>query len=148
MSVSIFPSKVGVAAVVSDPNVVPMTFSMTGLPPTNCIIQGISGTTQGNYQFLLTLMNFTYVYIFGEKMGDFTVTGITMADDCAGTGTNGMTGAIGYYNSRAISVTGTPVVIGFAGWAAYAFLTGATFTAMNPRSGLGQFQLHLKTITQ
>jgi len=151
----VFPSIVGVPQAVTDPLCVPMSFSLggwPGFPITHCLLVGVSGTTQGNYQFLLTLRNFTYVYVFGEKMGDFVVSGLAMAGEyslgCGYSGPHGMSKAIEYYNTYAISITGTPVVITLAGWAAWAFLVKASFTAMNPRSTIGQFKFHLKTITQ
>jgi hypothetical protein len=147
MAVAIFPANAGIAAVVTDPNVLPFSFGLGGMPTAHCLVQGVSGTTQGNYQFLLTLMNFTYVYIFGEKMGDFTVTGLTLQADCDGWG-YGMSDIITYYNLNSISVTGSPVVISFAGYGAWAFLTSATFKQADPQTKIGQFQLQLKTITQ
>jgi hypothetical protein len=128
-----------------------MQFSLGGwggYPVTHCVLTGVSGSTMGNFQFLLTLRNFTYVYVFGEKMGDFTVQGLALAGDCPASAPNGMTQAISYYNTYAIANTGTPIAINMAGWAAWAFVIGATFTANNPRSVIGQFQFKLKTITQ
>jgi len=147
----IFPSYVGVPGVVSDPKAAPMQFSLggwTGFPATHCVLTGVAGNTMGNFQFLLTLRNFTYVYVFGEKMGDFVVNGMALAGDCPNAGPHGMNKAIEYYNTYAISVTGTPVVVNMAGWAAWAFVIAANFTANNPRSGIGQFTFKLKTITQ
>jgi len=157
MAVNVFPSAVGIPSVHVDPFAVPMGFSLQNFPAmsiSHCVLQGVSGTTQGNYQFMLTLRNFTYVYVFGEKMGNFTVTGLSMSGGmeggCSGnvSADSGMRNAIQYYNDYAISITGMPVAVTMAGWSAWAFLVGARFTAMNPKSQIGQFQLDLRTITQ
>lgn len=148
----IFSSLVGFPKVVSDPNCSPLSFAMggwsTSFAGTHCALQGVSGSTAGNYQFLLTLRNFTYVYVFGEKMGEFIVTGLAYPGDCTPYAGHGLTYAIAYYNTYAISVTGTPVALLLAGWATWAFLVEARFTATNPRSVIGQFQFRFRTIAQ
>lgn len=147
----IFPSQVGVPSVVQDPNATPATFSAgmqnwPGFGATHCVITGVEGSTQGNYQFLLTLRNYTYVYVFGERMGDFRVMGLSMAGAC-NSFTDGMTAAITYYNSNCISNTGTPIILTMGGYATYAFLTGANFSYPDPASRIGRFQYTFKTIT-
>lgn len=146
MAVTIFSTPAGRAAVLTGSSL-PMSFSLAGMPTQYCAVQSVAGVTQGNYQFLLTMMNFTYVYIFGEKMGDFTVTGIALQGDCDGGG-SGLTNMIDFYNTAAISVTGTPLALTLAGYGAYAFLVSAAFKAEDPETSLSQFQLQLKTITQ
>jgi hypothetical protein len=120
----------------------------SGASAQNAVLTGISASTQGNYQFLLTLRNFTYVYMFGEKMGDMTVTGIGLKECPVGGTSEGLTAAINYYNTYAISVTGTPVGITFAGFTLWAFLIGGTFSYMDPQNRLSQFQLNFKIISQ
>lgn len=146
-----FPSKVGVPAVVQDPAATPTTFSaaMTGWSGgglNSCVVTGITGSTQGNYQFLLTLRNYTYVYVFGEKMGEFTVQGLTMGGTCWN-GMEGMTNAITYYNMHCISNTGQPIALMMAGYATYGFLVGAQFTYTDPEHRIGQFVYKFQTIT-
>lgn len=148
----IFPSQVGIPAVATDPNAYPTTFSAAlggwgSLNAMHCIIAGIGGRTQGNYQFLSTLRNFTYVYVFGEKMGDFQISGLSLAGLC-GDARDGMSSAIGYYNTYAISVTGLPVVVQMAGWAAYAFLISGDFAYTDPENRIGKFTYYFKTATQ
>lgn len=147
----VFPSQVGVPSVVQDPRATPATFSMDleNWPGggTNCIITGISGSTQGNYQFLLTLRNYTYVYIFGERMGEFTVQGLSLAGLCTNPFMDGMTSAITYYNNNCISTTGQPVTLVMGGYGTYAFLIGATFQYNDPENRIGQFVYKFQTIT-
>jgi hypothetical protein len=148
----IFPSKVGRPVVISDPHASPISFQFalggwTGFGGTFAILQGVTATTAGNYQFLYTIGNFTYVYVFGELMGDFAVTGVAMAGACPDGTTHGLVAAISYYNANAISVTGTPVGINFGGLGLLAFLVGASFGLTDPKSGLGQFQLNFKIIS-
>ena len=147
----IFPSTIGVPSVIQDPKATPATFSATmqgwpGVAGTNCIITGIQGSTQGNYQFLLTLRNYTYVYVFGERMGEFAVQGVSLAGLCQSF-QDGMTNAITYYNQNAISTTGRPIVLTMGGYATFAFLIGGTFTYHDAQSRLGTFSYMFKTVT-
>ena len=147
-----FPSTVGVPSIVWDPKATPATFQagMDGWPGvggTNCAITGISGSTQGNYQILLTLRNYTYVYVFGERMGEFTVQGVSFAGLCPFSAVDGMNRAITYYNANCISSTGRPIGLMMGGYATYAFLIGATFTYTDGENRLGQFAYRFQTIT-
>lgn len=132
-----------------------LTFALggwvNGSSAQNAVLTGISASTQGNYQFMLTLRNFTYVYMFGEKMGDVVVSGIGLREcgEFGGGGPiNGLTAAIAYYNTYAISVTGVPVGLTFAGFTLWAFLVGGTFAYLDPKNRITQFQLKFKVITQ
>jgi len=127
-----------------------ITFGMggwtNGASAQNAVISGVSASTQGNYQFLLTLRNYTYVYLFGEKMGDVTVTGIGGIE--CGNVVHGINHAITYYNNFALSRTGTPVGLSFGNASTWAFLVGAKFEYMDAASRLAQFAFSFKTITQ
>lgn len=126
-----------------------LTFTMAGwfagASIQNAVLSGVSASTQGNYQFLLTMRNYTYVYVFGEKMGDIVVSGIA-ALEC-GEVLHGLTHAMDYYNSYRLGFTGSPVVLQFATYVANAFLVGGTFQYMDPKSRLAKFQFKFKTIT-
>jgi len=148
----IFPSKVGQPAVITDVHAQPITFlfglgGWPGFSATNCVLQGVTASSRGNYQFLHTIGNFTYVYVFGELMGDYTITGVALSGDCPSNHINGIGSAIAYYNTYAISTTGTPVIANFMGLGFLAFLVGAAFAMTNPKTTLGQFQLSFKIIS-
>jgi hypothetical protein len=137
----------GIMNVVATGTAVPLTFTMSpaiASTPGHVVLSGVSARTQGNYQLLLTLRNYTYVYVFGEKMGDVVVSGIG-GMECFLAG-HGLTAAMDYYNAQAISITGTPIDLQFAGYIVKAFLVGGKFDYMNPKSRLAKFQLIFKTI--
>lgn len=153
MATYIFPSKVGVPVVVTDPNATPVTFVSSlegwgGVAATNCIVAGIAASTQSNVQFMLTLRNYTYVYVFGEKMGDIVISGLTLPSSCnAGNGNDGMTNAIQYYNQKTVSVTGKSLGIVMGGWSTFAFLIAARFNYNSPDTRVGRFEFIFKTVT-
>lgn len=126
-----------------------LTFSLggwsSGASAQNAVISGVSANTAGNYQFLLTMRNYTYVYLFGEKMGDVIVSGVA-AFECA-EWTHGLTNAVSYYNTYGITITGTPVALSFAGYSAWAFLVGASFNYISAKTRLAQFKFKFKSVT-
>jgi hypothetical protein len=146
---NIFSTEPGIVTAIWDPNILPITFVVGGwggFPLRHAIITGISLSSRGNYQFLNTLRNFTYVYVFGEKMGDITISGQTFMGRCGAGGWSGLSNTIDYYAFAAISWTGMPVGIqlGVKGW--WAFLTGIDIGIKDPKTRLGNFSLRFNSI--
>jgi hypothetical protein len=145
----IFSSTPGVACVLNDPFVLPITFNFTGwggYATRRAILQGITISSKGNYQFLHTLRNYVYVYVFGERMGDVQITGLTTMSECGTGHSSGISEVIRYYANNCISWTGAPVgiQIGFAAF--WGFLVGIDIGTTNPESRIGRFTLTFNTI--
>jgi len=146
---NLFAIEPGMAIAINDPGILPITFvigNWGGYPVRNAIIQGFSISTRGNYQFLHTLRNFTYVYVFGEKMGDITVTGQTFVGSCDYYNWSGVSNTIGYYAQNAISWIGAPIYIAVGLAVFYGFLVGLDLMLQNPESRLGKFTLKYRSI--
>ena len=149
MATCIFTTSPGVAVAIADPNITTVNFGFTnwlGYANENAILQGISITSQGNYQFTCTLRNFIYVYVFGEKVGDIVITGLTFAGNCTAIAFGGMTSVVAYYNANCISATGMPIGVGLGMDSFSAFLVGCNISMVNPETQVGQFSLVLKSI--
>jgi hypothetical protein len=145
----IFASEPGIAVAIVDPNVLPITFGFGGwgnFNNRNSIIQRIGISSASNHQFLYTLRNFTYVYIFGEKAGDFIISGLSFMGDCGGLNFEGISQVINYYATFGLSQYGNvvPIQIGLAGF--YGFLIGITVGIENPETRLGRFSYTFKTL--
>ncbi len=148
---AIFTNEPGVAYVVPDPSVLPITFVFSGWgggPYRNAITSGISISSRGNYQFLHTLRNFIYVYVFGEQMGRITITGRTFMANCHFFNDSGISNTIEYYANYSISRTGTPVGIQIGYAAFYGFLVGAEVGIVDAESRLGKFAFTFESIPQ
>jgi len=146
---NIFAVEPGIAIAINDPNILPITFvigNWGGYPVRNAIIRGFSISSSGNYQFLNTLRNFTYVYVFGEKMGDITVTGVTFVGSCSYYNWSGVSNTLGYYAYNAISWTGAPIYIAVGLAVFYGFLVGIDMQLMDPKSRLARFTLKYRSI--
>ena len=56
------------------------------------IITRVGISCAGNYQFLHTIGNDVYIYVFGDRMGEVTLHGISFQGDCQGGGGGGIAG--------------------------------------------------------
>jgi hypothetical protein len=78
----------------------------------NTIITGIGVGTAGNQQFLHTLGNDVYVYVFGDRVGQLELRGISFADSCPSSNSSephGFEKLLGWYNANRLAVRRDPV---------------------------------------
>jgi len=147
---NIFSVRPGVAISLKNLDAVPITFGLLnwgGYPIRRSVIQTIQVSSQGNFQFLSTLRNYIYVYVFGEKPGNMVLTGTMFRGDC-GLLVDGWSTTMNYYANQAISTTGSPVPVQIGASGFYAFLTGANFKILRPEFNIGQFVFSFTTLPQ
>lgn len=79
---------------------------------TRCMV-----SQQGNFQFLHTLGNFIYVYVFGDRMGQMGLSGLAFSnlvvnpESCDGNQKQGVTQVLQYYQDNRIAKRDTPVKV-------------------------------------
>ena len=112
----------------------------------NIIVTGVSGANSGGHQFLHTLSHFIYVYVFGERVGDLTVTGKTVLHPCHAAGAAGISAVSNYYLAHGIARYGTPVAIAIGSVGLSGFLVELKSEINNPNEPFGDFSLVFKTI--
>lgn len=149
MAINIFSTAPGVAAVINDPAAVPMALYIGGWGNFNlrkAILFGVSFASQANAQILHTIAKYTYVYVFGERMGDIRVTGITLLNRCNELGADGASGVLQYYANNALSATGQGVLIGIGLARFYGLLMRVRLVHTNPETQIGQFELGFQSL--
>jgi len=76
------------------------------------IITRIGVAAAGNFQFLHTIGNDVYIYVFGDRMGQVDLHGICFAQDCTqDSGEHGFEKLFSWYEKNRISVRKEPVVV-------------------------------------
>lgn len=114
------------------------------------IFTNIEIAEQGNYQFLHTLGNHIYVYVFGDRIGTFGLSGLAFYDNCVGAapfGRIGIINVINYYRQQRLAVNPSPVLITINPDAVFrCFLVGMRGRVMNPNLRMFQFQLSFALI--
>jgi hypothetical protein len=129
----------------------PLTVSIDGFRPTTtrAIITKFAVTQRGAAQFLQTLEDFIYVYVFGDTFGAATIDGIFFSGSCDGGMYTGSDDIFDFYNVKKIASTGKPVTlqIGLNGVGRFnAFLMACSVQANDPSTQRGSFSLTFNVI--
>lgn len=99
----------------------------------------------GNLQFLHTLNQTIYVYVFGDRIGELRVSGLAFAEPCNTTGT-GMQLIYKVYKNNRVAKKGGPVKVHFGNnLPLRAFLVGMSLEVADPETNLGQWSFLFKT---
>jgi hypothetical protein len=113
-------------------------------PSTRAIITQAAIVENGNYQFLHTLNDTIYAYVFGDRIGELTVSGMCFADTC-GVGTSGMKQIIDNYRRNRIGAAGRPVQVSFGETSYKGFLVGMNVDLADPEQMIGQWTYRFNT---
>jgi len=118
------------------------------------VITSLSVQFEGGRQFLHTLEDMIFLYVFGERMGEMTISGVCFSDVCAGAtpGELGRVGhgaerVLGHYVGHRVTFRAEPVLVAFGVDTAFeCFLTGVGVAINDPEKGLGQFTYRLSVV--
>jgi|JI9StandDraft_1071089.scaffolds.fasta_scaffold37713_2 hypothetical protein len=128
--------------------VLPFKIIMDGIdvtdPDTRAIITQGGIIEQGNFQFLHTLNETIYAYIFGDRIGELRVSGVCFAHPCDSE-VSGMKQIIDNYRAKRIARLGGPVQVSFGEIDYTAFLVGMTLDVMDAERNLGQWAFSFNT---
>ena len=131
-----------------------------GAAPFNSIITRIGVSAAGNYQFLHTIGNDVYVYVFGDRMGDITLHGLSFAQACpqvqpAGAvlpppqsrGLHGFEQLFEWYSLNRIAATPEPARVRIGSKTTFkGFITGCTGDVADSKTRTIQFQLTISLL--
>lgn len=154
-SASIFTTGAGrVVAIESDnPLLFTLTIAATDnitsfYPQFKSIVTGVAVRAQGGYQFLHTLSDFIYMYVFNERVGEIIVSGLAFAGTCEDNDpVTGLEHMITWYDTERATNRKTPVIITFGTTVSFtSFLTSMQADLNNPETGIAQFAMHFNFI--
>jgi hypothetical protein len=115
------------------------------------IIQNLGVSGQGGAQFRHTLMDYIYVYVFGERVGDLSIGGLAFHSACnepdGGASPTGLERILDYYQRFRITSYPLSLTIAIGTLITFeAFLIGINGQIVNPETSLAQFTMQLKYI--
>lgn len=134
-----------------------------GAAPFNSIITRIGVSAAGNYQFLHTIGNDVYVYVFGDRMGEITLHGLSFAQPCPATKKNissadqipavssdsqhGFEKLFEWYSLNRIAATPNPAQVRIGAKTTFkGFITGCTGDVADSKTRTIQFQITISLL--
>lgn len=116
------------------------------------IITRLGVSSAGNFQFLHTIGNAVYIYVFGDRIGTIQLHGLSFASDCADV-TPGLNESHGFerlyawYRRNRLAVRQSPIAVTIGRDTTFqGFVTGLTGDVQDPANRTVTFQLTLATL--
>lgn len=75
------------------------------------ILTNIEINERGNFQFLHTLGNEIFLYVFGDRIGTFNINGLSFFDNCLNIQDHGITLVLGYYRRNRVANRAAPLLV-------------------------------------
>lgn len=100
----------------------------------------------GNYQFTHTLSEVIYAYVFGDRIGQVRLSGLSFADACPGGGSTGIELVMGWYERNRIAVRDTIIQVQVGTSSAgrlYGYVTNLRVELTKPEARISQFGMIL-----
>jgi len=111
------------------------------------IITDLTLASQGNYQFLHTLGGNIYVYVFGDRIGQLSISGLSFESTCGSAGSIGIERVMKYYNDNRLAGRKTPIKVTVGVATTFtAYLIGVGAKVQDTQSRLWQYSLHMALI--
>lgn len=119
--------------------------------PLESIITRVGVNAAGNFQFLHTIGNDVYMYVFGDRMGDITLHGLSFAGGTCGkggkAGKHGFEGLFDWYTTNRIAAQKKPATVTIGRDTTFkGFIIGITGDAADPQTRTIQFQLTISLL--
>lgn len=112
---------------------------VSGINIEHCLITRVTASQRTNQQFVHTLGNRVYLYVFGDRMGEMGVGGLALRD-CEADG-HGFQNAAAWYAERRVSRNPELVFVTVGEQNFEGFLTGFNMDTSNGDSNLLEFFL-------
>ena len=121
-----------------------------GFAAQKSIITRVAVSQSGNFQFLHTLGNDVYIYVFGDRIGQITLSGLSMPSDCEGTQEQiGAELMLKWYNDYKVSNRVPPVKITIGlNTLIEGFVVNLTLDVVDPGTQLVQWNMTLATLPE
>jgi hypothetical protein len=116
----------------------------------NVPLTGFSLELSTNHQFLHSLNDLIYVFAFGDRVGELTLTGVSFVGECEAAQKGKALKILNYYLQKRLSKTLKPAFIKLNGEDAstqmLGFLTGVRTEMMNPELPIVQWILRYSVV--
>ncbi len=112
------------------------------------IITRVTVNQQVNAQFLHTLGAHVYIYVFGDRIGQMGLSGLSFNNSCEFPGSMGVEEIMQWYKDNRVSQRAAPVRVMIGRTAIEGFVMSATEDIIDPETGLVQWGVNLTTLPE
>lgn len=145
----LFSTNPGKVIAVQDPATIGMISGVNlqgwgGFGAMRSIITRVTISNTGNFQFLHTLGNQIFVYVFGDRMGQFSIAGLAFDNGCRlGLGQPlGIEAVAAYYAANRLANRASPLLVSIGlSTPAQCLLIGMTSEVVDPNARVYQFNM-------
>lgn len=136
----------------NEPSGIPMSLFLEGWGGFfgfKSIITNVKLEATGAVQFLHTLRDFIYIYVFGDRISSMQISGLSFWDRCDAPNYHGIEYVNAYYLQNRVSERAAPVtmVIGL-GTPFFGFLVRFSFDYNDAEAQIAQFTLDFRVIPE
>lgn len=108
------------------------------------IVTSFGSGLAANVQFNHTLYDTIYAYVFGDRLSDFRIGGMSFASLCNAGGVSGLEMVWKYYQANKISTAGVPVTVAIGTTISYeAYLLDFSFQSNDPVFSMAQWEMRM-----
>lgn len=111
------------------------------------VITGLASDQQANVQLAPSLREALYIYSFGDKIGNFRISGIAFMRGCVGNlftpPFDGLIDVLNFYDKNSLANQVEPITISLGEYTLNAYLVGRSFTTLSPETNIIEFNLTL-----
>jgi hypothetical protein len=151
----IFEGTPGRVAVIKDPAVPARVRPLVRPSPTidisgeQSIITNVVIKQNANYQFLHTLGNDIYIYVFGDRVGSMTLHGFSFPEVCNNGGNeSGLEKMLNWYKRNKLSSREEPIKVAIGRITFTAFVAGFSSDVADPKTQLVRYALSVAIIPE
>lgn len=159
MAITVLSGNQGKVAVLEDPSISAVMRPLVSMPRDEnrisfnvqrSIITRITVAQQGNFQFLHTIGNDIYIYVFGDRIGQLTLQGLSFALDCENTNArrHGMELMLDWYRQNKVAALDSPVRLLLGTTPLLAFVVGMRNGISDPATRIAEFSVDLRVLPE
>lgn len=112
------------------------------------IITRMTLSSQVNVQFLHTIGSHIYIYVFGDRIGQMTLSGLAFSDACDAGGRYGPEEILKWYRENKASRRQSPVQIMIGNTPVECFITNFNQDVVDPSTNLVQWTIAAATLPE